>query len=130
MGAPKSVLPVDMRIPGLQLREPIRRRPIAFGLVGAGLGAIWGDLGAPEYDLSVGTVVLRHMIGCLAAGSMIGGLLPLFRHRVAAGVIVAVAAFLGLMVAWGPSYGMEEEILGFIAASWGLVYAVLFWDYE
>tara|TARA_R110002096_G_scaffold432389_1_gene649218 strand:+ start:527 stop:919 length:393 start_codon:yes stop_codon:yes gene_type:complete len=121
---------MNIRLPGFEIREPVKRHPVRGAYTGAFAIGLIGVLAAPQYDDAIEVVVLRHVLGGLAAGLVVGGLLPYFRSRLVAGGIVAFATFVAVAIAWGPGPGLEIEALAFYGLCMGIVYGGLFWDYE
>lgn len=123
---------MPLRLPGLDIREPLRPRPISGGLVGAVAGAalsLLADAGA--FAVSRNVQSIGFLSGGLVAGATVGGLAPLFRRRVSAGLAVWFATTLGLLVANHFWHEYREPVgstmLGLVV---GVMYASAFWDYR
>jgi hypothetical protein len=123
---------MNFHFPGLEIREPLRSRPIAGALFGTVLGALFGLL-APEADFQAQrqSILLGYLCGGLVGGLVIGSGIPMFRNRLVAGIIVAGGVSLGLAVSswlWNEPWGFG--VVTFLGAMCGFVYAVLLWDYH
>lgn len=123
---------MPIRLPGLDVREPLRTRPVVGGIVGAFAGAFFaivaeaGAFSVPRVAQSLG-----FLTGGLVAGTAIGSLAPLFRKRLSAGFAVSCAITLGLLVAnaWWRELRCPLVSVPFGLAA-GAVYAAVFWDYR
>lgn len=123
---------MEFRVPTHKLREPLRPRPLFGGTLGAATGLLFGTLSmgkafaTPWHDQ-----ILGYAIGGLVCGAIIGALLPLFRRRWLASVIVGAAASVGLAIA-APFWGSPvfRELAVFFGVVYGLIYGALFWRYE
>lgn len=123
---------MDIQFLTWEIREPLKPRPVAGALCGALTGLLFGLI-ADQADFGVGrsSIMLGYVMGGAVAGLLIGGALPLFRNRVIAGVVVSVAASIGLLLVhwfWEDSLPPEASLL--IGCSMGFTYAVLFWKYK
>jgi hypothetical protein len=123
---------MPIRLPGLDIREPLRSRPISGGVIGGMAGtafALLADAGAFRVAREVQS--MGFVIGGVVTGVVIGSLAPLFRKRLGAGLTVWLAATLGLAVANSFWHEFPETVgsilLGFMH---GAVYACVFWDYR
>lgn len=70
-------------------------------------------------------------LGGLLTGLIIGAAVPLMRRRLFAGLVVGVAATIGLGVAfhfWRMDLG--AGVTAFTGMSSGFIYAMLFWEYH
>lgn len=121
-----------LRIPGLELVEPLRANPITGGVIGALTGIGFGLLsGGKTFPVPWADHIWGFALGGLVGGVTIGALLPVFRRRWKAGIAVALATTLGLIVAsrfWGEEWPIA--VCFFVGGCCGLVYAVLMWDYR
>jgi hypothetical protein len=122
-----------MRFPGLELREPLRRRPISGGLIGGLTGLTFGLIAgaAKAFPASPESIVAGYSLGGIAVGVITGSLLPQFRSRWIAGAIVGAAMAVGLLIAvplWGEDWGIPMTV--FMGLCCGIVYAGLAWDYR
>jgi hypothetical protein len=117
---------------GPELREPLTPKPVRGAIYGTLVGlalSVVADLSALEVSPTSG------ISGYLAGGCVVGlvsGLgLPLFRNRIASGIVTAVSMSLGLVVAWW----YWDELLPpaehiFVGIAYGIIYATLFWNYH
>jgi hypothetical protein len=122
---------IDMKLPTFRLKGPLRHRPFKGGIVGGVTGLLFGLLAASAFPIDRMGWFLGYSTGGLAAGAIMGSLLPAFRQRVMAGLSVALGAMGGFFVAmsfWPDPW--TPELVIFCGAAAGFVYAVLFWDYE
>ena len=122
-----------MRIPGLELREPLRRRPFSGAFIGALTGLTFGVMAAAAdaFPASPESVTAGYSLGGLVVGAAVGLLLPEFRNRWLAGLIVAAAMVMGFLIAiplWGEDWGLPLTV--FMGLCCGIAYAGLFWDYR
>lgn len=116
--------------PTLTLREPITPRPLSGSALGALTGAGFGILGGgTAFAGDWGAEITGFVLGGAVAGIIIGALLPLFRRRLSAGLIVGLAAALGLQIADQSWHEFQSiALVCFLGACVGLTYAVLLWD--
>jgi hypothetical protein len=123
---------MEFRVPILELREPLRPRPLFGGALGAATGLLFGTLSMGKaFATTWQDQIMGYAIGGLVCGAIIGALLPFFRRRWLAGMIVGAAAAAGLAVA-APFWDSPvfRELAVFFGVVYGLIYGVLFWRYE
>lgn len=122
---------MQISIPGLEITEPVKSRPFSGSALGTITGAGFGLLtGGKAFPSSWASQAIGYVLGGLVIGMIVGFLLPLFRRRVLAGIVVGAAVTCGLLVAqqyWGETWGVPETI--FVGASQGFIYARLLWKY-
>jgi MFS family permease len=121
-----------LRLPGLEIREPLKPRPIFGALVGAGTGALFALLAnTGAFAVSRNAQSIGFIGGGIVGGAAAGSLFPFFRRRLSAGLVVWLAMTLGLFVANHAWHEYPEPLgsilLGLIG---GVTYASLFWDYR
>jgi hypothetical protein len=123
---------MEFRVPTLELKEPLRSRPLFGGTLGAATGLLFGTLSMGKaFATPWQDQVLGFVIGGMIVGAIIGALLPCFRRRWLASVIVGTAAATGLAVAapfWDSPVFRELSV--FFGVVYGLIYGVLFWRYQ
>lgn len=115
---------------GPEIREPLRSRPVRGAFQGAVAAVLVGIIA-----LAMGAdgvpVLLGFALGGGVGGVIIGTALPLFRSRVLAGLVVAVAGSAGYGVAtymWGQRYLGVGFVLA-VGGVMGFFYATLYWNY-
>lgn len=123
---------MPIRLPGLEIREPLKPRPVFGAIVGTVAGAVFAlvaDAGA--FAVTRESQTMGFLGGGITAGAVVGSLAPLFRKRLSAGASVWLAATLGIFVANRSWHEFTEPLgsltLGLIV---GAVYTILFWDYR
>jgi O-antigen ligase len=117
----------------LELREPLRRRPISAAVIGGLTGLLFGMMAATgkPFPASAESVAAGYVLGGLAAGAVVGLFLPEFRRRWLAAVIVGIAMTLAFLIAfplWGEDLGIPGSV--FLGLCCGIIYGVLLWDYR
>jgi len=117
---------------GWTIREPVRARPFAGAACGVLSGTMFGLIaGASVGPTDQLSIIMGYVLGGLLAGGVIGSCLPLFRYRLAAGVIVALAATAaGFIVNRASGGSLPSEGTMLVGCSMGFAYAVLFWKYS
>lgn len=119
-------------VPTLKLREPLKARPIYGLLLGAATGLMFGMIsGGKAFATPWQDQVVGYTLAGATMGAIIGSLLPQFRRRWVAGVIVGVATSTGLALA-APFWGAEvfRELAFFFGIVYGMIYSMLFWRYD
>lgn len=123
---------MDIQFFSWEIKEPVRSRPIAGVLTGLVTGTFFGLVAteAPAFQ-GASHVVLGYVLGGGLAGVLIGALLPLFRSRLVAGIVVSGAASLAFLMIhlFGGDLLPPMGSL-FIGCCSGFAYAVLFWKYN
>ena len=123
---------MKISIPGLEVREPLRRYPLRGALSGALVGAFLALIAdASRFEVDKSAVLWGYAAGGVATGVLIGALIPVFWNRLLAGIVVGTAAAVGLRVAghwWRQLLTVQEYV--FIAAACAIMYSLLLWDYR
>ena len=122
-----------IKLPGLEIREPLRRRPFAGAFIGGFAGLLLGVMAAAvdAFPATDRAVVTGDVLGGLAVGAIVGVFAPEFRKRWLAGLIVGAAAVVGFVIAvpmWGEDWGLPLNV--FMGCISGIVYSGLLWDYQ
>lgn len=123
---------MGFRFPGLEIREPLKPRPIAGGVIGTLAGVVFAVLAdTGRFDVSRNEQTIGFIAGGAVAGVIVGFCALMFRTRLKAGLVIWLAASTGLLIAnraWREFPDpLGSVVLGFIVAS---VYATVFWDYR
>src|SRR4051812_22102259 len=90
----------SFRVPGLEIREPVRPRPFFGMLIGGLTGTIFGLLApAGSFETTKGLQLAGFVAGGACGGLAAGALAKMFRRRLTAGIAAWFSATLGLFVA-------------------------------
>jgi hypothetical protein len=122
---------VDIDFFTWEIKEPVRSRPVAGGLCGLVTGFLFGLAAGQANAASVTSITIAYTAAGGLAGVLIGSLLPLFRNRLWAGVVVSVAATVALLIIhrFAGQY-LPPEASVFFGCATGFAYAMLFWKYS